>query len=37
MSMQMEAVDSPSLLVTSATVLRQQRQEADALLECSRA
>jgi signal transduction histidine kinase len=37
MGMQMEAVDSRSLSVTSAAVLQQQRQEADALLECSRA
>ena len=35
-SMQMGAIDS-QLLVTSAAVLQQQRQEADALLECSRA
>lgn len=33
----MEAMDSYPLLVTSAAVLEQQRQEADALLECSRA
>ncbi|MGE0681232.1 MAG: GAF domain-containing protein [Candidatus Binatia bacterium] len=37
MSMQMETVDSHSLLVTSASVLQQQVQEADVLLECSRA
>ena len=35
--MQVEALDSHSLLVTSAAVLQRQRQEADALLECSRA
>jgi signal transduction histidine kinase len=33
----MEAVDSRSLLVASASVLQQQVQEADVLLECSRA
>ena len=35
--MQTEALDSHPLLVTSAAVLQRQRQEADALLECSRA
>ena len=35
--MRVEAIDSHPLLVTSAAVLERQRQEADALLECSRA